>query len=127
MIRSCRRDAGVLAAYCVLIFVLSHRPTLPMPMLFPHQDKLHHLVAYAVMGLLAWRAFSWRLRGYRELALVTVIFCSFYGVTDEYHQSFIAGRDSDVVDWLADTAGAAVATMMLWYRSRLKRASETGD
>ena len=33
---------------------------------------------------------------------------SAYGVTDEWHQSFVPNRDGNVGDWLADTAGAAV-------------------
>ena len=37
-------------------------------------------------------------------ALVTVAF----GVSDEIHQSFVPGRDADVLDVVADALGAAV-------------------
>ncbi|MCX5731999.1 MAG: VanZ family protein, partial [Deltaproteobacteria bacterium] len=29
------------------------------------------------------------------------------GATDEFHQSFVPGRNADVADWMADTLGAA--------------------
>lgn len=112
------RDATLLFSYCALIFFLSHQSTLPVPMAFPHQDKLTHLIAYAFMALLAWRTFSHGLTVYRMVTVATVIFCSFYGITDEYHQSFIEGRDSDLFDWLADTAGAVLAVVAMNYYCR---------
>jgi len=113
------RDGSVLTVYCTLIFLLSHQPTLPMPLAFPHQDKLSHLVAYAVMAILAWRAFSHRLSATQALWLATALFCSLYGMSDEFHQSFIPGRNSEVADWLADTLGAVIAAAgMARYRQR---------
>jgi len=103
------RDGMLLTAYCALIFALSHQPALPVPMLFPHQDKVHHLLAYAAMGLLAWRLFAHRIPTPQRLWLATTLFCSLYGASDEFHQSFISGRESDIFDWLADTLGAAIA------------------
>jgi len=77
-------------------------------MLFNHQDKLIHATAYALMGLLAWRMLVHTLKVKPWLVICSLIFCSLYGVSDEYHQSFIDGRDADVWDWLADTIGAGV-------------------
>ncbi|WP_138120885.1 VanZ family protein [Bathymodiolus heckerae thiotrophic gill symbiont] len=39
-------------------------------------------------------------------ALSSLVFCSVYGMLDEWHQSFVPGRMSDINDWLADTVGA---------------------
>ena len=75
-------------------------------MLFNHQDKLIHATAYAVMGLLAWRVLADNFKVKLWLVLFSLLFCSFYGVSDEYHQSFIDGRNADVWDWFADTIGA---------------------
>ncbi|HXH64795.1 MAG TPA: VanZ family protein [Mariprofundaceae bacterium] len=108
------RDACLLLAYCSLIFWLSSRSTLPLPMLFAHEDKLVHAAAYALMGWLAWRSFGhwspapWLLVG------ISVSFCSLYGAGDEWHQSFVPGRDADVFDWLADTLGATLAGVVLF-------------
>jgi len=52
-------DHTLIFLYCALIFHLSHHPVLSVPQLFPHQDKMHHLLAYAVMASLAagiWHA-----------------------------------------------------------------------
>jgi len=77
-------------------------------MLFNHQDKLIHATAYALMSLLAWRVFVDNFKVKLWLVLFSLFFCSLYGVSDEYHQSFIDGRDADVWDWLADTIGAGI-------------------
>lgn len=118
-------DAAALVAWCAVIYLLSDQPALPMPQLFPHQDKLHHFIAYAVMGALAFRAMRHRLHG-NALWLAGVIFCSLYGVSDEYHQSFVPGRMSEVADWLADTLGAAVAVGTLCFMESGKGRSQTG-
>lgn len=110
-------DALALFFYCSLIFWLSNQPTLPMPMLFPHQDKLHHLAAYAVMGWLAWRTFCHRCSG-GTLWIFSLLFCSLYGVSDEFHQSFIEGRNADWLDWVADTLGSLLVVTILFIRRR---------
>jgi len=84
-------------------------------MLFSHQDKLVHAFAYAVMGALAWRCLGHKVSQLGTLFVASLLFCSLYGVSDEFHQSFIVGRDADVLDWLADTVGA---TLMLSFMLR---------
>lgn len=61
------------------------------------------------MAFLAWRFF--KNSDYRpiQLLVVSFIFCSLYGISDEWHQSFIAGREADLLDWLADSTGAIIA------------------
>ncbi len=99
--------------YCLFIYWLSDQPSLPMPMWFEHQDKVHHFGAYFMMSLLAWRSFKHLISSPIILALVSLVFCSLYGLSDEWHQSFVAGRSSDVMDWLADTMGASVGVFLL--------------
>ena len=41
-----------------------------------------------------------------------------YGISDEFHQSFVPGRTPDVLDWLADTSGALLAALLLAWLSR---------
>jgi len=82
-------------------------------MLFEHQDKLIHAAAYAMMALLAWRAWVPQFHVKQWLGVFVVAFCSLYGVSDEYHQSFIDGRDADVWDWFADTIGASLMVLVL--------------
>jgi len=104
-----------LTVYCLLIYTLSDQSHLPVPLVFNAQDKLIHAAAYAGMACLFWQ--SWRGRvSYRLLALITVLFCSLYGITDEWHQSFVPGRDASIYDWLADTAGAFLLASLLYKR-----------
>ena len=110
-----------LVAYCGLIYWLSDQSRLPTPYLFDSQDKLLHAAAYAVMAWLFWQSWQQRLASRSHILLAaTVLFCSLYGLSDEWHQSFVTGRHASVFDWLADTVGALL--MALFMRKRLASA-----
>ncbi len=102
-------------AYMGLIFYLSHQPSIPMPMRFPHQDKVFHFVAYFGLGTL----FFYSLHGMetRRRWLWAFALAAVYGITDEIHQMYVPGRDASVLDWLADAMGAGVATW-LWCKNK---------
>jgi VanZ family protein len=101
------------------IFYLSHQPTLDVPSLFENQDKVMHFGAYGLLGVLLLGAMPLEAAGYRsrQIALATLI-ASLYGISDEFHQSFVPGRSPDVMDWLADTSGAFLAALLLAQLSR---------
>jgi len=105
-----RAAAWTLAAiaYAALIFWLSHQPDpLPfVPRAWLASDKLLHGLEYAGLGGLAALALGARgVRPGRALAAAAVL-ASAYGATDELHQAFVPGRESDAADWAADTVGA---------------------
>jgi MYXO-CTERM domain-containing protein len=52
---------------------------------------------------------------------------SFYGASDEVHQSFVPGRDSDVLDWRADTIGGAAAAGLLLAWAIIRRSASSDD
>jgi VanZ family protein len=112
-------DFTFLLAYCLFIYWLSDQPSLKGPEWFPHQDKLHHAVTFSIMALLAWRSFRHWIDRPIILAIFAVSFCSVYGISDEWHQSFVEGRTSDIADWIADTVGAAMA-IFLFYKLRIR-------
>ena len=125
MTSNSKRDTLFLFAYCALIFWLSSRSTLPMPELpLPFMDKWIHAAAYAVMGWLAWQAIVHH-RPARGALLLAALFCSGYGVSDEWHQSFVPGRDADPFDWLADTIGGATGAMIAYRCSTLRTSART--
>ena len=99
-------DALALAGYCALIYWLSSQPSLPIAPLFSWQDKVHHFSAYAIMSILAWRAFRHLSKSPGLTLIAAVVFCSLFGLSDEWHQSYVPGRTADAWDWLADTLGA---------------------
>jgi VanZ family protein len=110
-------DFTLLLFYCLFIYWLSDQSSLksPFDFGFDFQDKLYHAGAYSIMGLLAWRCFKHLISTPIILALLSIAFCSLYGLSDEWHQSFIVGRESDIADWLADTSGS-VLTILLLYK-----------
>jgi VanZ family protein len=98
------------AAQLLLIFALSSASQLPAP---PGRlsDKQAHAIAYAVLALLLCRALAGgRLSGLTAgRVVVAALLTVAYGATDEWHQSFVPGRQSDVADLYADAMGAALA------------------
>lgn len=107
-----------ISLYCGLIYSLSAQPVwrLTLPSFFM-ADKLLHLTEYAILGVLACRAFGPGTRGLlnrREAILVTFLFSLAYGALDEVHQSFVPGRMLDFGDLVADVLGASVAGTAWW-------------
>lgn len=87
-----------------LIFRLSALPGSQVPGRF---GSLGHFLGYAMLGMLAFMALRPGRTPESALALA-VLLCSAYGITDEFHQSFVPGRTPDIVDWGVDTIGAAL-------------------
>jgi len=71
-----------------------------------------HFVVYAVLGALYLWALPRRERVW-PTAFAAVALASLYGITDEFHQSFVPGRMPDPADWLVDTAGALTAVLII--------------
>jgi len=78
-------------------------------------DKLAHGLIYAVLAAAALFAVrpDVRVRKSLRIGALVILFCLLYGMTDEYHQSFIPGRCPSGWDILADTLGAMV-TVLIW-------------
>ncbi len=94
--------------YMAVIFHFSSESD-PLPTVTAHVwDKLLHLSEYAVLAALLCRAFRGEGAGWPTAILFALVTTSFYGASDEWHQSFVPLRTSDVRDWLADTIGGAV-------------------
>ncbi|MHB1140961.1 MAG: VanZ family protein [Sulfuricaulis sp.] len=104
--------------WMILIFFLSSQPSLPTPALFPGADLLAHAVFYAVLGVfLARSLIPQRVMTWKRIMLLTVLVAA-YGITDEYHQLFVPGRDASGRDILADGLGGFLAAWMLFWRDR---------
>ncbi len=110
-----------LCFYCGVIYWISDQSVIPMPVLFPHKDKLLHFMAYFVLGIFAWRNFRHFVRQPYYLMMVNLIFCSMYGMTDEWHQLFVEGRQADVFDWIADSLGGGFSAFGFYKLSQRKR------
>ena len=100
--------------YMAAIFSLSADPDPPAPASI--SDKLMHLMAYAVLAVLVFRAVTGGLpaRVTRWSAVITLLITSVYAISDELHQVYVPGRTADVNDLYADVAGAALALIGCW-------------
>lgn len=108
-----------------IIFFLSHQPadSLQLPA-FPGADKLAHCAVYAALALAVLFALagSSRVRSPLRLTVLTVLICWLYGLSDEFHQSFIPGRFVSAADVLADVCGALLACLA-WFRQKAEKKS----
>ena len=111
-----------LIAYCAFIYYQSsHPPPEELPS-FNFSDKMLHFAAYAVMGVLFYRAYH-TLPIKKELnwlVLLSMISASLYGVSDEIHQSFVPERDGSITDVIADILGA-ICGVYLYHRWKMQK------
>jgi VanZ family protein len=84
-----------------------------------HIDKVGHFLVFGLLATLVVRALPPQRWGW------AIVLVAGYGFLDEWRQSFTPGRLVEVADWVADTAGALVATVLYvhwrWYRELLER------
>jgi VanZ family protein len=52
---------------------------------------------------------------YENASLITLIICLFYAGVDELHQMLIPGRSAELLDWLADGAGAFLGILVVKF------------
>ena len=86
-----------------------------------------HLLLYIVLVWMALSALqSWRdtIDRPHRWVLVAAAFAVLYGISDEYHQSFVAGRNASLLDVGFDALGSIMAAtvgygaLMWWARNR---------
>ena len=106
-----------LIAYCVFIYIQSSYPSPQRLPSFEFSDKLLHFGAYAVMGVLFYRAYQTLpfKANIQLVVLLSMISASLYGVSDEIHQSFVPYRDGSFLDVIADVLGA-VCGVYVYHR-----------
>lgn len=77
-------------------------------------DWITHPLEYAVGGACLCRALAGggRRTVTARVAMMATLLATAYGVTDEYHQSFVPGRNSDPADVAKDLAGAAAGAVL---------------
>jgi VanZ family protein len=109
----------ILLAWMGLITYWSSQGTLPIDrpavanVFHNFQHRFAHLLAFGLMGLLG----RWAFDGWPRAALLAVLATSLFGISDEFHQSFVPGRRSAIDDWALDTISASVAILLF---SRLR-------
>ena len=97
---------ALVAAWMGVIFYFSSRPDYSLPNYGAWDSvakKGAHVAEYAILGWLIQRA-----RGYKRAWWLSWLLAVMYAATDEFHQSFVPGRNPAVADVTIDAVGAAI-------------------
>jgi len=109
----------LVALWAGFIFALSATPNLR----FVGPDaadfvlrKAGHMAVFGILAVLLWRAISYSRR--RGAVVASLVLTILYAASDEFHQSFTAGRHPSPVDVAIDSVGALIALLVLtaWLR-----------
>lgn len=107
--RSARALFWLAAAFAFVMAVLPHPPEVPGN----PNDKVQHIAAFITLSLLG--SFAYPATGLVSLLLRL----SLFGAGIEVVQAVPAlHRDSDIWDWVADTAAVVVALLVVWLLRR---------
>jgi len=108
----------------VLHFLLPEAAPTTLDLLHEVIRKALHFMNYFILGILLFRAFRAPRAGWAfKWALWAVLFAAAYASSDEYHQSFEAGRGPSAMDALLDTFGASAAQVGIWLVLRQRQDS----
>lgn len=116
---------GPVVMWMAVTFYLSHQSVVAIPLGAP--DYIAHGVGYAGLGALLVRALTaGRLSAMsRPVVLTATLIAGVYGMTDEFHQSFVPGRNPSVSDLAADTLGALVGASLVAGLRRFRPSGAT--
>ena len=79
-----------------------------------------HLGEYAVLSFLLLRALNDGRSVTRREIVITLIVAAVYGLSDEWHQTFVPGRNGELWTVGLDTVGAAMGWMAYVRTRRMK-------
>lgn len=99
------------AIYMGIIFYLSSLERIDLPELPKFSDKLLHMVAYLLLAfLINLSLFKSNIKKY--ILMLAFLLATLYGITDEFHQVFIPGRDATIGDVIADSLGSFLGSYL---------------
>lgn len=108
------------------IFTASSQSSLTIPKTGFSYDKATHFLIFGLLATSVIRIPYFLKQRWKGL-LLAILVVSFYGIVDEFRQMYTAGRSVEFNDWVADTTGATIASILYvkwtWYRSILEKRS----
>lgn len=102
--------------YSVFIFNLSSRSDVGV-----QHDKIAHTCAYGLLSLLYLWALRLHIKSLPLLLAAAVTLTIIYGASDEYHQSFVPGRNASMDDVMADAIGAILGGLFYALITRFSK------
>lgn len=121
--RSTLRLWAPVVAWAAVIFMFSSLSGPAPARIARIPDWVTHSIVFGILSFLVCRALSGNRPIPLGAALLGVVLCTLYGISDEWHQSFVAGRESSGFDVLKDLAGAILgaAAYVKLGPSRIRR------
>jgi len=105
----------------VVIFSFSSQPGSDLPNFLDWDfvvKKSGHAIGYGLLALSYFHFFNYDKKRYWLAWLLAIVFA----ITDEFHQSFVAGRHSSAFDVLVfDNLGAAFGLWLYFISQSLRR------
>ncbi|MDO8971995.1 MAG: VanZ family protein [Saprospiraceae bacterium] len=104
-----------------LIFIASSIPSEKMPNMGPNDllfKKGGHMSGYALLFITIYHGLGGNEKSHLFLALVGSFV---FALSDEFHQSFVAGRNATMVDVGIDMIGSTVCMGMVRYFRRMRQ------
>ena len=80
--------------------------------------KLGHFSEYMALGFCSFCYLSNifiekdKMKDIKKTVIFSFLFSIFYASSDEFHQTFVAGRDGNITDVLIDSSGALVGILL---------------
>ena len=80
--------------------------------------KLGHFSEYMILGFFSFSYLSNLLmkdnnfENHKKTAIISMVFSVIYASSDEFHQTFVVGRDGNVTDVLIDSSGALIGIII---------------
>ena len=108
--------------YWALLAFSTHYPSVYIPTNITYRDKVVHCCAFGGLAFLYWQFAETRKRPLTSTFVwsAAVVLLA-YAAIDEYTQQFF-GRDTDILDFLADLIGVtSMLTVLEWRRRRPSR------
>lgn len=106
--------------WATLIFYLSSQSGLKSGLPWPYDFILRkgaHITEFAVLFLLLLRAMLAAGFQNKKALILSALFAIFYAALDEWHQTFVFGRDGNIKDVGIDTLGILAISLWLSRRS----------
>ena len=89
------------------VFLLSSRPLPEQVPKIPGMDKIFHFIVYAALSSAIFGSIIKSKNNHKRALFISIFLAVLYGLSDEFHQSFVPGRECSLLDLLADFLGAA--------------------
>ena len=106
-----------LIAYCLAIYIQSDHPSPERIPTFAFSDKILHFLAYGLLAILFFRAYTTLPLKDRinMLILLSIGSATLYGISDEIHQYFVPYRQADILDAIANAIGSICGVAIFYY------------